>query len=56
MLRRQHEFRMAANVVTDALMGFDEVEAVAVIGSVCRGSGDRVAKSRVEVATLSRSL
>jgi hypothetical protein len=36
MLKRQHEFRMAANVVTDALMGFDEVEAVAVIGSVAK--------------------
>ena len=34
MLRRQHEFRLAANVVTDAFMGFEEVEAVAVIGSV----------------------
>lgn len=36
MLKRQHEFRMAANVVTDALMEFDEVEAVAVIGSVAK--------------------
>lgn len=36
MLRRQHEFRMAANVVTDAFMGFEEVEAVGVIGSVAK--------------------
>lgn len=36
MLRRQQEFRMAADTVTDALMGFEEIEAVAVIGSVAR--------------------
>jgi hypothetical protein len=36
MLRRQHEFRMAADVVTDALMAFAEVQAVAVIGSVAK--------------------
>jgi hypothetical protein len=36
MLRRQHEFRMAADVVTDAWMAFDEVQAVAVIGSVAK--------------------
>ncbi|PRD40928.1 hypothetical protein C5748_24545 [Phyllobacterium phragmitis] len=36
MLRRQHEFRMAADVVTEAFMGFEEIEAVAVIGSVAR--------------------
>ena len=36
MLRRQHEFRMAADVVTDAWMAFAEVQAVAVIGSVAK--------------------
>lgn len=36
MLKRQHEFRMAADVVTDAFMRFEEVEAVAVIGSVAK--------------------
>ncbi|HKJ61769.1 MAG TPA: hypothetical protein VKA94_07195 [Hyphomicrobiales bacterium] len=36
MLRRQHEFRMAADVVTDAFTGFEDVEAVAVIGSVAK--------------------
>jgi hypothetical protein len=36
LLRRQREFRMAADIVTDAWMGFDEVLAVAVIGSVAK--------------------
>ena len=36
LLRRQHEFRTAADVVTDAFIGFEEVEAVAVIGSVAK--------------------
>jgi hypothetical protein len=36
MLRRQREFRLAADVVTDAWMAFDEVQAVAVIGSVAK--------------------
>lgn len=36
LLRQQREFRMAADVVTDALMEFSEVRAVAVIGSVAR--------------------
>jgi len=34
LLQRQREFRMAADVVTDAWMRFEEVRAVAVIGSV----------------------
>jgi hypothetical protein len=34
LLQRQREFRMAADVVTDAWMQFEEVRAVAVIGSV----------------------
>jgi hypothetical protein len=36
MLRRQREFRIAADVVTDAWMRFSEVQAVAVIGSVAK--------------------
>lgn len=36
LLKRQHEFRMAADVVTDAWMAFAEVQAVAVIGSVAK--------------------
>jgi hypothetical protein len=36
MLKRQREFRMAADVVVDAWMAFAEVQAVAVIGSVAK--------------------
>lgn len=36
MLRLQHDFRRAADIVTDALMSFEEVEAIAVIGSVAK--------------------
>jgi hypothetical protein len=36
MLRLQHDFRRAADIVTDALMTFDEVKAIAVIGSVAK--------------------
>lgn len=36
MVRRQREFRRAADAVTDAFMAFEEIEAVAVIGSVAR--------------------
>jgi hypothetical protein len=36
LLRRQREFRMAADAVTDAWMTFHEVRAVAVIGSVVK--------------------
>jgi hypothetical protein len=36
MLARQARFRVAADVVTDALARFPEVEAVALIGSVAR--------------------
>src|SRR5215831_15362643 len=36
LLRQQHDFRRAADIVTDALMTFEEVEAVAVIGSVAK--------------------
>lgn len=34
LLKRQHDFRIAADVVAEAWMRFDEVVAVAVIGSV----------------------
>ena len=36
LLRQQHDFRRAADIVTDALMTFEEVEAIAVIGSVAK--------------------
>jgi hypothetical protein len=36
LLRLQHDFRRAADIVTDALMHFEEVEAMAVIGSVAK--------------------
>ena len=34
--RQQHAFRRAADIVTDALAAFEEIEAVAVIGSVAK--------------------
>ncbi len=36
LLKRQHQFRIAADVVTDAWMRFPEVYAIAVIGSVAK--------------------
>ena len=36
LIERQRQFRLAADVVTDAFMTFAEVEAVAVIGSVAK--------------------
>ncbi|MGJ4950304.1 hypothetical protein [Bradyrhizobium sp. HKCCYLS20291] len=36
LLRQQHDFRRAADIVTDALAAFEEIEAVAVIGSVAK--------------------
>lgn len=36
LLRSQQDFRRAADIVTDALMTFEEVEAIAVIGSVAK--------------------
>lgn len=36
LLKLQYDFRRAADIVTDALMTFDDVEAVAVIGSVAK--------------------
>lgn len=36
LLERQHQFRVAADVVTEAWKAFPEVQAVAVIGSVAK--------------------
>jgi hypothetical protein len=36
LLRQQRDFRRAADIVTDALTSFEEVEAIAVIGSVAK--------------------
>lgn len=36
MLERQRQFRMAADVVAEAFASFDEVQSVAVIGSVAK--------------------
>ena len=36
LIRQQHQFRMAADIVTNAWMAFPEVSAVAVIGSVAK--------------------
>ena len=41
LLMQQHQFRLAADVVTDALVAFPEVEAVAVIGSVAKAIVER---------------
>jgi hypothetical protein len=46
LLRQQHDFRRAADIVTDALMAFDEVEAVAVIGSVAKSLWKEVPRFR----------
>jgi hypothetical protein len=46
MLKRQHEFRMAADVVTDAWTAFAEVHAVAVIGSVAKALWKEVPRFR----------
>jgi hypothetical protein len=46
MLRRQREFRMAADVVTDMWMGFPEVRAVGVIGSVAKALWKEVPRFR----------
>ena len=35
-IRRQQDFRSAADAVADALAQFDEVEAIALFGSVAR--------------------
>jgi len=46
MLKRQHEFRMAADVVTEAWTAFAEVQAVAAIGSVAKALWKEVPRFR----------
>ena len=46
LLRQQHDFRRAADIVTDSLMHFDEVEAIAVIGSVAKALWKEVPRFR----------
>lgn len=46
LLKRQRDFRLAADVVTDAWTQFPEVEAVAVIGSVARALCKEVPRFR----------
>lgn len=46
MLQRQHESRVAADLVTDTWMGFPEVRAVAVIGSVAKALWKEVPRFR----------
>ena len=46
MLERQRQFRMAADVVTEAWMAFAEVHAVAVIGSVAKALWKEVPRFR----------
>ena len=46
LLHQQHDFRRAADIVTDALMGFEEVEAVAVIGSVAKSLWKEIPRFR----------
>lgn len=46
LLRQQHDFRRAADIVTDALMSFEEVEKIAVIGSVAKALWKEVPRFR----------
>ena len=46
LLRLQYDFRRAADIVTDALMTFVEVEAIAVIGSVAKSLWKEVPRFR----------
>ncbi|HWE05299.1 MAG TPA: hypothetical protein VG274_01240 [Rhizomicrobium sp.] len=46
LLAQQHQFRRAADIVTDAWMAFAEVEAVAVIGSVAKALWKEVPRFR----------
>ena len=46
LLRRQQDFRRAADIVTDALITLEEVEAVAVIGSVAKSLWKEVPRFR----------
>lgn len=46
LLERQRQFRMAADVVSDAFAAFPEVQAIAVIGSVARALWKEVPRFR----------
>ncbi len=46
MLERQRQFRMAADVVTEAWTTFAEVEGVAVIGSVAKALWKEIPRFR----------
>ena len=46
LLRLQYDFRRAADIVTDALMTFEEVEAIAVVGSVAKSLWKEVPRFR----------
>jgi hypothetical protein len=46
LLARQHQFRMAADIATEAWMAFAEIEAVAVIGSVAKALWKEVPRYR----------
>jgi hypothetical protein len=46
VLERQRQFRMTADVVTEAWMAFDEVQAVAVIGSVAKALWKEIPRFR----------
>jgi hypothetical protein len=46
LLCLQYDFRRAADIVTDALMTFEEVEAIAVIGSVAKSLWKEVPRFR----------
>jgi hypothetical protein len=46
LLKQQHPFRLAADVVADAFVDFPEVEAVAVIGSVAKALWKEVPRFR----------
>ncbi|HKT17554.1 MAG TPA: hypothetical protein VJR47_05900 [Stellaceae bacterium] len=46
LLQQQHDFRRAADIVTDALTSFEEVEKIAVIGSVAKALWKEVPRFR----------
>lgn len=46
LLQQQHDFRRAADIVTDALTTFEEVEKIAVIGSVAKALWKEVPRFR----------
>jgi hypothetical protein len=58
LLRMQQDFRRAADIVADALMTFEEVDSIAVIGSVAKSLRKEVPRfsefRRAEDRTLAR--